>query len=161
MNIFVLEQQPELAAQYHCDKHVVKMILEYSQLLSTAHRVLDGEDAPSILYKQTHINHPCAKWARESTSNYEWLFNLLHQLHREYRFRYDREHKSARLLNALFNFPTQLPFGDITPQPLAMPDHCKITGNPVASYRNYYIQEKAYFATWKKREMPFWFVTNE
>ena len=42
MNIFVLDQNPYNAAEYHCDRHVVKMIVEYAQLLSTAHRQLDG-----------------------------------------------------------------------------------------------------------------------
>jgi hypothetical protein len=42
MNIFVLDQDPKLAAQAHLDKHVVKMIIEYAQLLSTAHRLRDG-----------------------------------------------------------------------------------------------------------------------
>lgn len=42
MNIFVLDRDPYIAASYHCDKHVVKMIVEYAQLLSTAHRQLDG-----------------------------------------------------------------------------------------------------------------------
>lgn len=41
MNIFVLDQNPVIAARDHCDKHVVKMILEYGQMLSTAHRLLD------------------------------------------------------------------------------------------------------------------------
>jgi hypothetical protein len=45
MNIFALATDPVLAAQMHCDKHVVKMIVEYAQLLSTAHRVLDGEQS--------------------------------------------------------------------------------------------------------------------
>ena len=43
MNIFVLDDQPEIAAQMMCDKHVVKMILESCQLMSTAHHVLDGD----------------------------------------------------------------------------------------------------------------------
>lgn len=42
MNIFVLSADPMVAARSHCDRHVVKMIVEYAQLLSTAHRVLDG-----------------------------------------------------------------------------------------------------------------------
>ena len=46
MNIFYLHNDPQIAAQMHCDKHVVKMILEYAQLLSTAHHELDG--VPSI-----------------------------------------------------------------------------------------------------------------
>jgi len=37
MNIFVLDKDPYVAAQMMCDKHVVKMILEGSQMLSTVH----------------------------------------------------------------------------------------------------------------------------
>ena len=42
MNIFVLDNDPDTAARMMCDKHVVKMIVESAQMLSTAHRVLDG-----------------------------------------------------------------------------------------------------------------------
>lgn len=42
MNIFVLNRDPQIAAREHCDQHVRKMILEYAQMLSTAHRLLDG-----------------------------------------------------------------------------------------------------------------------
>ena len=49
MNIFVLDKDPHIAAQMHCDRHVPKMIVESAQMLSTAHRLLDGEEymAPS------------------------------------------------------------------------------------------------------------------
>ena len=40
MNIFYLNEDPRIAGEEHCDKHV-KMTIEYCQLLSTAHRVLD------------------------------------------------------------------------------------------------------------------------
>ena len=43
MNIFVLDEDPTIAAQMQCDKHVVKMIVESAQMLSTAHRMLDGK----------------------------------------------------------------------------------------------------------------------
>ena len=65
MNIFVLDNDPFKAAEYQCDKHVVKMVLETAQLLCSAH-----ETAP---YKRTHYNHPCAIWTRSSLSNYMWL----------------------------------------------------------------------------------------
>ena len=42
MNIFFLNTDPKVCAQEHLDKHVVKMIVEYAQLMSTAHRLLDG-----------------------------------------------------------------------------------------------------------------------
>jgi len=35
MNIFYLDKDPVKAAQYSCDKHVVKMILESAQMLCT------------------------------------------------------------------------------------------------------------------------------
>ena len=43
MNIFYLHEDPQTSAKMHCDKHVVKMIIEYAQMLSTAHRMLDGK----------------------------------------------------------------------------------------------------------------------
>lgn len=43
MNIFYLSHDPREAAAFHCDKHVVKMIVETAQMLSTAHRLLDGQ----------------------------------------------------------------------------------------------------------------------
>lgn len=40
MNIFALHPKPRKAARWHLDKHVCKMVLEYCQLLYTAHWVL-------------------------------------------------------------------------------------------------------------------------
>ena len=36
MNLFYVHEDPTTCAELHCDKHVVKMIIEYGQLLSTA-----------------------------------------------------------------------------------------------------------------------------
>ncbi len=49
MNIFVLDEDPVISAQMMCDKHIPKMIVEAAQMLSTAHRMLDGymEKRPS------------------------------------------------------------------------------------------------------------------
>lgn len=41
MNIFYLERDPKIAAEFHCDKHVVKMIVESAQMLSSAHWMTD------------------------------------------------------------------------------------------------------------------------
>ena len=40
MNLFVLHLDPKLAAQFHADKHVVKMLLEACQLLYGVHWVV-------------------------------------------------------------------------------------------------------------------------
>ena len=69
MNIFVLHRDPKIAAQMSCDKHVVKMILETAQMLSSAARA-KGAWAP---YKQTHKKHPCTLWSGGSGAHRERL----------------------------------------------------------------------------------------
>ena len=175
MNIFYLHKDPETAAQMHVDKHCVKMILETCQLLSTAHRVLDGElyyyknrngrksktwylpdEREALLYSATHINHPSAVWARHSNSNYMWLHQLLLELCREYTYRYGKVHKceAIGLVNELRFIPKNIPIGEFTEPTPAMPDKYKIKGDSVQSYRNYYNGEKQRMFSWKQRPVP-------
>lgn len=160
MNIFVLDNDPEMAAKYHCDKHVVKMILEYAQLMSTAHRELDGPDFADRegLYKSTHKNHPCAIWTRESSSNYDWLYQLFVETHHEYSRRYGKIHKTyAKLAPPLAARPINIPHKAMTPFCLAMPDDCK-RPDAVDAYREYYMREKRAIAVWHKGEYtPWWY----
>ena len=179
MNIFVLDQDPKQAAKYMCDKHIVKMILESCQLLSTAHRVLDGTkveaittknrkytryimngDLETFLYKSTMINHPCTIWCRETSINYKWLATHNIQLLEEYYDRYQKIHASEKLSHWLYeNFPQNIKYDHLTDFPLAMPDYCKV-GNAVSSYRKYYIEEKERFAKWKNGNIPDWFISG-
>lgn len=152
MNIFILDIDIPRAVEYHVDKHVVKMILESAQMLSTAVRV-SGIDCG---YKPTHINHPCNKWVRESLSNWRWLRSLVTHLHEEWKYRYNhtKNHKS-------FDVVASLPEPDIddtgiTEFAVCMPDQCKVPGNPVESYRNYYRSEKVGLHSWKRRPIPYW-----
>lgn len=175
MNVFYLDHNPRQCAEFHCDKHTVKMIVEYAQLLSTAHRVCDGDQHDGVrssgrryktwlltdnrehtLYRATHINHPSAAWVRQSSKNYDWLYVLWRELMSEYTFRYNRRHACEKLVKPLSRLPYNIPQGIFTQPPPAMPDHCKVPGDSIQSYRNYYILEKASFATWK-REIPTWF----
>ena len=182
MNIFYLDHDVRKCAEMHNDKHTVKMILEYAQLLSTAHRVLDGDAIvglspsgrkrttyvlnsalDSILYSATHINHPSAVWVRQSYANYVWLSKLLTELCREYTYRYGKIHKvelsglEEELMYPPMNIaPVTVPFTEPTP---AMPDEVKIPGDSIASYRNYYINNKSHLANWKKRSIPQWYST--
>lgn len=176
MNIFFLDQDPQKAAEYHCDKHVVKMILESAQLLSTAHRFLDGkqytelsknnrrlkrwylpDEREDILYKGSFLNHPCGVWVRESSSNYEWLYFLFSFLCDEFTYRYNKTHLTdTKLREPLGRLPENIHFGDFTFPALAMPDYCKIDNDYVASYRNYYLKEKTHILNWSKRNKPFW-----
>ena len=157
MNIFVLDYNPMLAAQYHCDKHCSKMILETAQLLSTSHHILNSADAIlDNVYKPTHVNHPCAKWVRESSENYLWAFNLYIGLCEEFQFRRIVPHKSMELFPFLSNIPRNIPNADMTPFALAMPNEYK-QDDPVESYRNYYLNHKQSMATWSwGREAPDW-----
>ena len=161
MNIFYLDEDPIVCAKMHCDKHVVKMILEYAQLMSTAHRLLNPEEADAALYKSTHSNHPSAIWARQTSGNYHWLFNMWDQLLSEYTARYGRYHKSQSLWTKLIFAPKSIPSSEMTPIPQCMPDHCKIDGNAVAAYRNYYVTEKSAFARWKNGAAPSWMKNHE
>lgn len=152
MNIFVLDTDPELCAQMHCDKHVIKMMLESAQMISTTLAEC-GLTAP---YKVTHRNHPCTLWTRRSAQNYKWLKTLTYFLNKEFKFRFSgRDHKSWL---AIKEGPDPvLPDKGLTEFTQAMPDHYK-DNDPVTAYRNYYIGDKAHFAVWKKRPTPNWFV---
>lgn len=156
MNIFYLDNNPEICAEYHCDKHVVKMILECAQLLSTAHRVLDNSE-DERLYKATHVNHPCSIWVRECDANYFWTYILLTYLCDEYTLRYNKIHKCETILEILENIPKNIPKGKITKRPICMPDEYKVDEDPIICYRAYYNGDKAKFAKWKLGNIPEWF----
>ena len=162
MNIFYLNRKPDIAAQMMCDKHVVKMILESAQMLSTAHRVLDGDEyADRVgLYKMTHKNHPSSKWARSTDENYDWLWAHMDALMKEYTYRYGKHHATERMIHDLWKPPYNLPVGDFTDPPQCMPDYCK-NEDVVTAYHKYYIMEKSDFATWKRRDKPEWFYERE
>ena len=159
MNIFFLDENPTLSAQYHVDKHVVKMILETAQLLCSVHHVTD-QVTPQVPYKLSHKNHPCAVWARQSLSNYLYLCELGLELGKEYTHRYGKRHKSIDVINwCIINKPNIPDIGFTTPA-MAMPDEFKVD-SVVESYRNYYIGAKIDLASWKNREKPFWFKKNK
>jgi len=177
VNIFFLDKDPRIAAEYHCDKHVVKMILESAQLLSTAHRLLDGQqyieqkattgrnvkrwrlsdEREQVLYGVTHVNHPSAIWCRSNIDHYRYLYDLFCYLMDEYTYRYGKVHKCDSMRGALFSCPMNIdyeaPWQD---PPQAMPDDSKVLGNSAQAYRNYYINHKAYMAKWTKRPEPDW-----
>lgn len=177
MNIFYLDNDTEKCAEYHVDKHVVKMILEYCQLLSTAHRLLDGVQEPGIsktgrnvkryrlmdardqkVYQATHINHPSAVWARASEENYLWLADLLNKLSKEYTRRYGKIHKceSDGLIALLQQAPRGIANSKFTQPTPAMPDEYK-SDDSIESYRTYYIRDKYRMASWKTRDIPVWY----
>ena len=179
MNIFYLDKDPQIAAQNMVDRHVVKMILETAQLLSTAHRVLDGveyegrsasgrkakrwrlsDGRDEILYTATHINHPSAVWVRRSNNNYTWLFSHFCYLLKEYTYRYGKLHKCADPIfhDQLSRLPKNIPTSYFTPVTPAMPEEYLVGADSVASYRNYYKNGKKHLHKWTNRPQPEWLV---
>lgn len=156
MNIFFLDFDTKKCAEYHCDKHVVKMILETAQLLCGAHWV-SGSEAP---YRLSHKNHPCSIWVRESLSNYLYLCDLGLELCKEYTYRYGKRHKSQDIIEWCIVNKLNIIDKGFTSPPKAMPDEYKVE-SVIDSYRNYYIGAKKDFVSWKNRPIPEWFHTNE
>ena len=161
MNIFFLDYDTQKCAQYHCDKHVVKMILETAQLLCGVHHMIDQSSTTHRLstdqvpYKLSHKNHPCAIWSRESLSNYLYLCDLGLELCKEYTFRYEKTHKSQQVIEwCLDNKPNIIDINFTTP-PKAMPEEYKV-GDVIESYRNYYRGAKREFCKWKNGHVPSW-----
>ena len=182
MNIFILDKDPKQAAVQQCDKHIVKMVLESAQMLSTAHRLLDGTltRRPSKsgktmskyyalsndfmernLYKAVHFNHPCTVWTMESLHNYHWHYNHFTALAEEYEYRYNKEHKSWSLLSIPLSLaPANIPTVPQTPFKLAMGSNpeCMDPEDPVGSYRKFYKTKQARFSMdWTNRSVPNWF----
>ena len=153
MNIFVLSTNPQQAAEFHCDKHVVKMILETAQLLYCAHWITDPSVLDESAYRKTHPNHPCAIWVRESTANYQWLCDLGLWLCHEYTYRYGKVHKTQCHLEWLAVNTPALPEIGATKFKMAMPDHYK-SDDPVVAYQNYYIGDKQRMLNFTKRPPP-------
>jgi hypothetical protein len=181
MNLFILDKDPVVAAQLQCDKHVVKMIVESAQMLSTAHRMLDGtlerkasksgkttvkywtmpDERENIFYKAVHMSHPCTVWTMKSNNNYTWHWIHFAALCDEYKYRYSKVHATDKLLReTLYSLPKNIPIGYLTQQPLAMKANpeCMDPNDVVGSYRKFYQTKQHRFKmAWTKRDIPEWF----
>lgn len=150
MNIFAISYSPVESAQWQHDKHVVKMLLETAQMLST-NAILVPEwrekcEDITTLYKPAYVNHPCTIWARTTLGNFRWLVEHGYALWREYDYRFGGMHKSfSHVIQPLYHrCYNDFDYGstDMTPFAVAMPDQYKVPGNAVQSYQNYYVAEK-------------------
>lgn len=181
MNTFVLSLDPKEAARFHCNKHVVKMILESAQMLCAAHwlhlleskgktlkdfkRIRDAqqwayENTPQDLqppWKMSHLRHPCTVWTAENISNYSWQLRLCQSLLEEYTVRYNKRHKTETEAKWLAkNIPVNISNDYLTPFPVCMKEEYKVFKEPgivdvVESYKNYYVKDKVRFAKWEPR----------
>lgn len=185
MNTFVLDKSPAKSAEYHCDKHVVKMILESGQMMCAAHwlhllkahypgditdfkRVKDIQswlrsntpvkDQPP--WSLSHMRHPCTIWTSETYENYMWQYELGISLCKEYTKRYGRVHASEIVIKWLGdNLPINIDRKKgLTPFVICMKEEYKISKDPVQCYRNYYLKDKIRFAKWKLNNEPYWWI---
>ena len=158
MNIFFLDKSPEKSAEFLCDKHIPKMLLESCQMLSTALRQNGYED--DYLYKSAYPNHPMTKWVGDTRDNFIWAFRNADEISREYSKRFGKIHKSVNILNTITDNEMQnkIPDKSFTEPPQCMPDEYK-DKDYVTAYRRYYNTDKKYFAKWEKgRSCPEWWV---
>jgi len=174
MNIFVLNTNPTLAAQAHCDIHLRKMIVETCQLLSTYHRKRSElgrsyrtEDLQLMM--KSYRSPIFQSWLHENYTNVEWTSALLDALLFEYSYRFGHRkveefkcYECARLLVSLGETEYLHVPQDFV---LAMPeDYLPMTsvykrGNPeqaVRAYRSYYSVEKFKLFTYTRRTPPDW-----
>lgn len=171
MNIFILDENPYLAAQWQHDRHVVKMILESAQMLSTAVRlgrapINVAQDVVDSCYKVTHQNHPCNLWLRSNAANFAWLTCHLDGLMSEYHRRFGKIHATYELKLRFMQIVTQYSGADRfwtrdenhkqvvhpevlalaaqhTPFAVCMPDEFK-RDNAIDSYRTLYREVKVH-----------------
>lgn len=152
MNIFYLNADPVKAAILQCDKHVVKMTLETTQILSTVMHYYRNADAP---YKETHRNHPCVVWARESKANYEWLIEHFKGLLSEYTYRYNKQHACGKHLATFCNFVENNKFNktDFMLMHQCMPEEFR-QEDSVKAYQAYYKSKPEWIMKYTNRSIP-------
>lgn len=161
MNIFVLDNDPQIAAEYNCDKHIVKMVLElFQQLGSAVIRHGATPDAMPLTSKGTPLkggyhNHPCTRWCGDSKANFRWASNHALGLCSQYFQRYGKNHSCQEGIEMLSQMGHYIPDGELTSFAQAMPDEYK-NEDAVTAYRTYYMNDKKEFAKWKLGNVPFW-----
>lgn len=175
MNIFILDEDITKSAQYHCDNHCGKMILESAQLIAS---VLHNIGAPTELlplnkagrpYGAGYRNHPCAKWAGHSLENFKYLHDLMAALAEEFQYRKGTVHASytSVMQSGSYNVSEDL----FSNKGLTVPANCTLIKNlwdgtdisnfqsweqAVSIYRRYYLWYKSHLLQYTKRETPYW-----
>jgi hypothetical protein len=129
------------------------MILETTQLLNNVR--IKYYPKISHIYRKTHDKHPCSIWAGLSNTNFDWLSQLGLALCKEYTYRYGKIHKCQEIIEYFSKSLMKPPQGKLTNFVQCMPDIYK-NENVIEAYRDYYRNEKKYFAKWTKRSVPKW-----
>lgn len=165
MNIFVVNDDPRLAAHDLPDKLIVKMPTESIQLLTpwafNVHGCYIQKPDGTYYGIKGFAHHPCAKWLYESPANVFWLLNHAVAMSDEYTRRYKKKHgvnfalqQINDLLEKTYDHSWAKWFNH-TDFVQAMPEEFKVKGDPVQAYRNYINGSKGY-AAWNYSEKPEW-----
>jgi len=164
VNIFFTHLNPTIAAEFCCDAHVRKMVLESTQLLANAYYLPNATHAPppksdGTPYKPAHQKHPCAVWAVDDFKQWDWLRVHAYGLAKEYEFRFGSLHACWHALNYMTeHLPTPWMSNKVfLAPPLAMPEEfrSRVT-SPLGCYRKYIREAKRHLHKWTKRAPPFW-----
>jgi hypothetical protein len=163
MNIFFVDKSPQIAAQMLCNAHVRSQIKESLDMLCTAHYIA-GLDDPRM-YPPTHKHHPCTKWLLVNTRNYQWLYEHLRELFKEYKLRWGNADHREHMLEVVQPIPDGCQYswgGDISVPPAVVADDLKPKRNEptyndvINAYRAYYNREKRHLHRWMVRDKPDW-----
>ena len=164
MNIFLLHKDYDISAQLHPKKLLPKMLLEHTQMLSTAARYHNPELEYSWLYKAVHKKHPCNLWLRLSKNNYQEMLDRTNAMWKEYLKRGSLTHKSIEEYNR-FTLLNELS------QYLKFPDRPRTlyhtAFNPESGLRSYsYIQgwmglDEQVYELYRLYVLTKWYITVE
>lgn len=158
MNIYILDENPQISASCLCDEDVELMMEQVAQILACAlSQYYDTEE--TLKYNNVKNEfHPCVMWTANSKGNYTWLSCHAIELCAQYLYRFGRMHIFTHDILSLVSHYDKLPQGDITPFVQAMPSEYKHITNPIKAYREYYIAERA-TKNWKKgAKIPRWML---
>jgi hypothetical protein len=133
-----------------------KMLIEYAQIMSTAHWHWGSWD--SWMTKPTHNNHPSVLWCAKSSGNYEYVYLMWSELLKMYRYRNVVDHATTKYSLSLS--PKKLGIINapmFTTSMLAMPDEFK-QDDVEQAYKNYlnYKYSNWKSRTDKKKIFPIW-----
>ena len=168
MNIFALDENPQIAARMHCDKHVPKMCVEATQMLVSAARRHGATDSQVPLtksgtpHKGGYHNHPCTQWAGDTRDNFMWLYWHGRGLTLEFEHRFGKIHACDEQLVVCGSLWRIVPEGKLTPFAQAMPDEYK-NSCCITAYRDYYFYDKRenIQCEWiKGRQAPDWWYNR-
>jgi len=178
VNIFVTSEDPIIAAQELCDKHVrSKMQIESAIMLQNCFTNEQLQDSKCPRTKtgkvrkagKGYAKHQCTLWTMESRANFMWLVNHALEMfdERDYRWPDSNPHFTKEFIEWCKQNKDNTIHINNKPTPftvaIAKDTECRKIKDfdklsVIEQYRQYIIKDKP-FASWTKRTQPFWYTT--